>query len=143
MNNLDKLVQMLKERENPVHITATIGEVISINPIRIKYGDNIILEQRHLVIASDVLSGYTRQVELTNIQLSQLQSEGGGISFHLEDNPPAQDYTITSFNLPSAQAAKITATMKYTDTLKVGDKVILIPDSALKKWFVIDRAVTL
>lgn len=143
MSNLDKLAKMFNERENKPIITATIGTVISIDPIRIKYGDNIILEQRRLVIASHVLNGYTRTFQLTNVQMTQIEGSSGEISFHLKNNPPSQDYTITGIDLPSTQASSITATMTYTDTLKVNDKVILIPDNNLKKWHVIDRAVTL
>lgn len=59
MSNLDKLANLFVERNNPFQISITIGEVIAISPIRIKYGENVILESRHLYIADSLISGYT------------------------------------------------------------------------------------
>lgn len=143
-DNMQKLANLFKERNNPVRINICVGEVISTNPWRIKYGDNIILEKRHLIFADSVLNGYTREVELTGVQIEGLTSDSGSISFHQTGNPPSNDYTITDLSIPQSNSSKITATMKYTNNaLKNGDKVILVPDNDFKKWYVLDKAVSL
>lgn len=58
MSNLDKLASLFKERNNPSIIGITIGEVISVNPIRIKYGTSIILDTSHLIFADSLINGY-------------------------------------------------------------------------------------
>ncbi|SDZ19463.1 DUF2577 family protein [Tindallia californiensis] len=142
MKNIDKLAKMFEERENNTIITATIGEVLSMSPPRIKYGDNIILERDRLVFSNHVLNGYVRTFRLTGIDINQLSiTSDGEMSFHLKDSPPAQDYDIKGFTLPTSQANQLTATMEYTNTLVPGDKVIMIPDTSLRKWFVVDKAV--
>ncbi|NBI30903.1 DUF2577 family protein [Chengkuizengella marina] len=85
MKNIDKLAQMFKERENQDYIGVTIGNVISTSPLRISYGQSVILESRHLVISK------------------------------------------TFFN---SHAEK-------------GDKVMMMPDNKLKKWYVIDTVVSM
>lgn len=133
MDAIDKLARRIadlhKENRNPPSTAPKVGEVISVQPLRIKYGESIILESRHLIVADHVMNGYQRQLELTGAS-----SDGGNISFHLTGSPPPQDYTITNLSLPN-----LTATLTYTDRLKAGDKVIMIPETDLKTWFVIDR----
>ena len=108
MSNLDKLVKMLKDRENQAYIGITQGLVIGINPLRIQYGDRIILEQRHLVIADSLVSGYTGEYT---------------------DND-----TISNVGLNVTTKTVITK-----NPLEVGNKVIMIPDNSMKKWYVIDK----
>lgn len=62
--NLDELARMLLGKDN--HVGITVGEVISTNPHRIKYGDKIILESRHLRFASALINGYKGEYEDTN-----------------------------------------------------------------------------
>lgn len=55
MKNIDKLTKMFTERDNPQNIGMTIGEVISVSPIRIGYGESIILESRHMMVSYSFL----------------------------------------------------------------------------------------
>ncbi len=62
MNNEDKFINLFaevykKSMEKKPYMT--LGEVIDTSPIRIKYGENIILESRHLHIAFSLINGYT------------------------------------------------------------------------------------
>lgn len=66
MNSIDKLAKLFSDRDNPSHINITIGEVISAAPIRIKYGENVILESKHIYIAHSLLNGYTVDFEDDN-----------------------------------------------------------------------------
>ncbi|NBI30913.1 DUF2577 family protein [Chengkuizengella marina] len=85
MKNIDKLAQMFKDRENRDHIGMTTGEVIAVSPLRISYGQSVILESRHLVISKTF----------------------------------------------------------YNSHAEKGDKVMMMPDNELKKWYVIDTVVSM
>ena len=86
MSSLDKLADLFKERENPVQINITIGEVLSTDPISIQFGPEVVLRKKHLYVSHSL-------------------------------------YT--------------------SNKLSAGDKVMMIPDNALKFWYVIDKAVKL
>lgn len=140
MKNIDKLAKLFTDRNNPQHINITTGEVISAFPLRIKWGDNIILERSQLIISSSILKEYSREVEVINAQMDQLNSNGS-MDFHLEGSPPSQSYVITNINLPRSGVSKITGNIIFKDTLKVGDEVIMLPDNDFKMWYVLDKAV--
>jgi hypothetical protein len=106
MNNLDKLAMMFAARDNPTLVGMTTGTVIGIDPLRIQYGDGIVLEPRHLAVSYSLLNGYTGQ--------------------------------YTDSNGSSSTTKEVTC--KYE--LQAGDKVMMIPDNALKKWYVIDKVVS-
>lgn len=55
---IKELAEMFNDRNNPSWIGITIGEILSVDPMEIKYGDNIILRDKHLVIADSLLNGY-------------------------------------------------------------------------------------
>jgi len=107
MNNLDKLVSMFKERQNPNHPGIVVGEVISASPLRIKYGNGAIMEPRHISISYSLLNG---------------------ISGEYEDNNGTTIETKT-------------VTVKHS--LQPGNKVMMIPDNSLKRWYVFDKVVSL
>lgn len=58
---LKELAEMFGERNNPATIGVTVGEVKSLNPIKISYGDRIILDSHQLVFADSLLNGYTAE----------------------------------------------------------------------------------
>jgi len=64
MNSIEKMAQLFKERNNPSVITITTGTVISASPLRVQWGDLVILEAESLVVASLVKTGFT--VEYTD-----------------------------------------------------------------------------
>ncbi len=66
MSNLDKLAKMFTERENPNHPGIVVGEVLSASPLRIKYGNDVILEQRHLSVSYSLLNGISGEYEDDN-----------------------------------------------------------------------------
>ncbi|MFC5985028.1 DUF2577 family protein [Marinicrinis lubricantis] len=106
MSNLDKLVKLFTERDNPNHMGMTVGTIIMVHPLRIGYGDHIILEPRHLLVSESLLYG-----------VSGIYEDDNGTS-----------------------VAKKTVTV--LKPLQPGDKVMLIPDSRMKKWYVIDKVVS-
>lgn len=103
MSNLDKLAKLLSGNNNNFNVNIAVGEVISTSPIKIKYGENIVLETRHLVVSDSFINGYTGQ--------------------YTDDN---------GTNI-------VTKTISVKKEINTGDKVILIPDQNLKKWYLIDK----
>lgn len=55
MKNIDKLAKMFKDRENTVVVNVTLGDVIGTNPLRIRYGSKIILEEEQLILGSRIV----------------------------------------------------------------------------------------
>lgn len=146
MDSIDRLaqrfVEMHKANRNPPSTAPRVGTVISVSPLKIQYGDSIILESRHLIIAESLVEGYKRTLELTTVHMKGDESKyPAKISFYR----PSGDITerITDIDIPitvpDSDNNKIKATVTFTDGLKVGDRVILQPDESMKLWFVVDR----
>ncbi|MED1642167.1 DUF2577 domain-containing protein [Brevibacillus agri] len=146
MDSLDRLAQLIvamhKENRNPVSTAPRVGKVISASPLRIQYGESIILEQRHLIISESLMAGYCRKVELTDLKLSGNNPEyparitfynpGGNVTERIIgiDVPPT---------VPESHENKLNATITFVDGLKEGDEVIIQPDESLQLWFVMDK----
>nr|WP_285862125.1 DUF2577 domain-containing protein [Brevibacillus sp. MER 51] len=134
---------MYKENRNPPSTAPRVGTVVSVTPLKIQYGDSIILERRHLVIGESLMPGYKRTVELTELQMSGLDEKFPVTIVFYRSSGTTQE-RITKLDIPitdkpDSQENKIKATITYIDGLKVGDQVILQPDESLKLWFVKDR----
>lgn len=99
MSNLEKLANLFIERTNPFNIPVGQGNVISVSPLQVQFGDSIILDASHLIVNRILAEGFTVDYE--------------------DDNGTS----IT------------TKTITIKDPLQVGDKVILIPDSEHKTWY--------
>lgn len=128
MDEIVEIAKLFKERDNVIYPGPHLGVVVKPPPeIQVALGDHIMLYKEHLVIAAHVVSGYKRQVSHS--------STTGDLSFHLKNNPPAQEYTVTNFHVPGV--------MEYTDTLKEGDEVIIIPSYDKQTYYLVDKAVKL
>jgi len=91
-----------------------IGDVVAELPdIKIQIDPAIILDKTNLIFAAHVLPDYVRDYEL---------------------------YDITDINLVNRRSD---GKIKWTDKLKSGDKLILVPSSNDNMYIVIDKAVTL
>ncbi|ABR48582.1 hypothetical protein Amet_2428 [Alkaliphilus metalliredigens QYMF] len=129
MNGIKELAEMFKERENKAYMGPQIGKVITPPPnIKVSLGDKIILEKNRLIIAAHVLSGYTRQFQ---------GQSNGTITTKTPPSPVSySEYTVLE---DLNHAGEIV----YTDTLKTGDEVILLPSTDEQKYIIIDKAVRL
>ncbi|ASJ54197.1 hypothetical protein BP422_11955 [Brevibacillus formosus] len=137
------IVDLYKENRNPPSTAPRVGTVVSVTPLKIQYGDSVILERRHLVIGESLMPGYKRTVELTELQMSGLD-EKFPVTIAFYRNGSSIQERITKLAVPitdnpDSPENKIKATITYTDGLKVGNQVILQPDESLKLWFVKDR----
>lgn len=61
MNSIERFAQLFKERDNPYIINVTVGEVLSLSPLKIQWGENIIIEEKDLVVAKLLKGGFTVQ----------------------------------------------------------------------------------
>lgn len=64
MNSIEKLAQLFKDRDNPYIINATVGEIISATPLKVKWGESIIIDEKDLVIGNILKTGFS--VEYTD-----------------------------------------------------------------------------
>jgi len=148
MDSIDRLAKRLaemhKQNRNPPSTAPRVGTVISLDPIQIQYGNSIILNSRQLVIAEELMPGYKRTIELTDLFMLALDKNyPAEIFFYREDGDIRERITkleIPPIPIPASQNNRLKATITFTDGLKVGDKVILQPDESLKLWYVQHRA---
>lgn len=116
MNSINELAKMFKERENETYLGPITGSVVSVPPnIKVSCFDGkVILDKTNIVIASQVLSNYQRKLKISDVST-----------------------TATS------DITEIIGELNFTDTLKTGDEVILVPSPDLQTYFLIDKAVRL
>jgi acetyltransferase-like isoleucine patch superfamily enzyme len=66
MDNIDRLAKKIADmhlaNRNPPSTAPRVGTVVSEAPLKIQYGDNIILESRHLIIADHVVISFGDKV---------------------------------------------------------------------------------
>jgi len=59
MTNLEKMAKLFSDRNNPEAIGITTGEVISTTPLKVSWGDSVVLENDKLVVANLLLNGFS------------------------------------------------------------------------------------
>jgi len=129
VDGISELASMLKKRDNPSYLGITIGKIITPPPnTKIQLNEKVILENDRLIFSAHVLNGYKRQF--------QSQSSGEIIT----KTPPSP---ISYSNYTVLESLANNGELTLTDTLKVGDEVILVPTSNEQKYFVLDKAVML
>lgn len=139
MDGISELAMLFKERDNKYYLGPQIGKVISPLPeIKIALGEKIILGKEHLIFASHVLKDYEREFSLEGqIQLSQSnagQTDSASVGDH-----GSHGHIVASLNIDTQE--KSTGKIKWTDSLKIGDEVLLIPTTNEQQYYVIDKVV--
>lgn len=131
MDKIAELAVMFKERENQPYMGPQTGVVVSPPPsLTVKLTDKIILDKDHLIIAAHVLAGYQRDIEIP--LTSTVSGETSSVTVGDHGN-----------HVHSISSIGITGQLKYTDTLKAGDEVILIPATDIQTYYLIDKVVRL
>lgn len=141
MSGISELAMLFKERDNKYYLGPQIGKVISPLPeIKIALGEKIILGKDHLIFASHILKDYEREFSLEGqIQLSQ--SNAGQTNSASVGDHGSHDHSLASLNINTHQ--KTTGKIKWIDSLKVEDEVLLIPTTNEQQYYVIDKVVRL
>ncbi|MEC1757371.1 DUF2577 family protein [Schinkia azotoformans] len=124
-----------KERDNVPKIGNLVGQVINPFPdIRISILDgNGTLTRDQLYCCDHVLQGYKREIKLTEFATDSATS-----THKLTSGGSLENYTYTSMSIPES-----TTTMEYTDSLSVGDLVLLMPTESEQTWFIVDKVTKL
>lgn len=141
MDGISELAKLFRERENKPYLGPHIGRVISPPPdIQIALGDRIILTKENLLIASHILKDYEREFSVEG-QLQFSQGNPGETSNSSVGDHGTHSHMVTNLNIDTSyqSAGKI----KWTDSLKSEDEVILIPTTNEQQYFVIDKVVKL
>jgi len=141
MDSIDRLAQriaqMYKDNRPPKSTSPVVGKVLSISPLRIQYGNNIILEQEKLIVAERLMTGTSIVITEANM-IGNDASHPATVTFH---NDIGGDKTerIKRLSIPEATGDNNKITAKLTTPLKEGDRVIMVPDQDWKSWFVLDK----
>ncbi len=133
------LAHMFKERDNIDKIGNCIGKVVDIEPIKISIlNGDVILQEEQLYICSNLLDTYTRKYkEEGNIQFRDINcgttnnvNDGGqGASSH--------NHIIENISIKTEYNSE--GTIVLTDTLKVGDEVLIVPSESEQIFFIVDK----
>jgi len=127
MDGIAELAKMFKERDNVAYMGPQVGKVISPPPdLKVSLGKEILLTREHLVVAAHVLAGYERALEipLTDDVTGETQPE-------LIGDPHQHTHQMGSIGIKGR--------IKFTNTLKAGDEVILIPTTDCQRYFLVDK----
>ncbi|WDV48218.1 DUF2577 family protein [Clostridiaceae bacterium M8S5] len=141
---MSSLAKLFKERENISYLGPQIGEIIMPpNDIKIALGDKIVLEKENLIFSSYILNSYSRQFEIKSDENNiTFEQDNPGEAFNKEVSgatPPIHLHKISKMNISTNYES--TGTITFTDTLKKGDLVLLIPTTDEQKYYVIDKVV--
>lgn len=58
MSSIDKLAKLFNERDNKYHINITTGIIVSADPLKVKWGESIIIEEQDLIVAKLLKDGF-------------------------------------------------------------------------------------
>lgn len=131
-----ELASMLKERDNKPYESFIIGTVLSQPPEpKIRISPEIILTKEHLIFSASVVDDYERQYEIFDAEIQFTDSDCGQTTVS-----SAHSHVIATLNVNS-NSLKSKGKIKWIDTLKEGEKVILVPASNEQTYIVIERAV--
>lgn len=133
-----KLAEIIKQRDNPLWIGAVTGEVVKAPPqLEVKLENGIIIKNHKIMISIEKIVGYQRTYSLK-----------GNITKYDFDNTTSSEPVSTH---PAHPIKKLSGkgtytaegTIQWTDTLKVGDKVLMLPTNKEEYFYLIDRVVRL
>lgn len=139
MDGISELAVLFKERDNKYYLGPQIGKVISPLPeIKVELGEKIILVKEHLIIASHILEDYEREFWIEgHMEFSQKdvgETDRASVGEHGSHDHIVENLSV---NAQYQSSGKI----KWTDSLKEGDEVILIPTTNEQQYYVIDKVV--
>ena len=86
MNSIERLGQIFKERDNKISVNITTGEVISISPLRIKWGENVLLGISQIVLANILKDGFEVQHGETTVIIKNPLKAGDRVIMVPDDN---------------------------------------------------------
>lgn len=137
-NAINKLALMIKARDNPKWLGAITGEVIKAPPeLEVKLESGITIKNKKIMISIEKIAGYKRTFSIVGnidnedmtVQSSSMTKAGQG----------PHEHTLTSFKANGSYQS--TGSIEWTDTLKVGDTVLMLPTNDREYFYLIDKVV--
>lgn len=135
--SIETLARMLKARDNPLWVGAVTGEVVKAPPqLEVKLENGVIIKNHKIMISIEKIIGYQRTYSL----------EGNITQYDFENTTAtevASNHTHQIKKLSGNGNYKAEGTIQWTDTLKVGDKVLMLPTNENEYFYLIDKVVRL
>lgn len=135
---INKLALMLKSRDNPKFLGAITGEVVKAPPeLEVKLENGIIIKNKKIMISIEKIAGYERTYSLEG-NITEYDFDNTTKSSSVSNHP---EHPIPK--LKGKGTYKAEGKIKWTDTLKIGDKVLMLPTNDHKYFYLIDKVVRL
>lgn len=142
---INDLAWLLVTRNNKNWMGAITGEVVKAPPnLEVKIDPKIILKTKNIVISEEKISTYTREFKSWGnvdeivingeIETTSSNTEGG-------PGPHKHQYGTISGTLKGKGTFKLSGTNEWTDDLKVGDMVLLVPTNEHEIFYLVDKVV--
>lgn len=133
---------MVKPADNQTNKSGFAGfyiGVIEVAPpeIQVRLGPEVILYKENLIISAAVLKDYEREFEIFDADIQFTDNNCGQSNVS-----SAHSHVIESLNVNS-DTLTAKGKIKWTDELKKGDKVILVPAQNDNMYILIEKAVEL
>ena len=165
---LERFAALFKQRDNPPAAGIIIGEVIEPPPnFRVKIFDDVIIEKEQIILGSQWNVDYERTFEIIKggeelskftdgkVKLNKTGETFNGVAegvatFTTISAPSAPQVTTVTctildpmheHDLNNGQEFAAVGTIKWTNTFKEGDELIIIPAINYELFYVIDKAV--
>ena len=133
-----KLAEIIKKRDNPLWLGAVTGEVVKAPPkLEVKLENGIIIKNHKIMISIEKIVGYQRTYSLQG-EITQYDFENTTSSEPVPNHPAHPIKKLSGKGTYTAEG-----TIQWTDTLKVGDKVLMLPTNKEEYFYLIDRVVRL
>lgn len=133
-----KLAEIIKKRDNPLWLGAVTGEVVKAPPeLEVKLENGIIIKNHKIMISIEKIVGYKREFSLEGT-INDIT-----INATTSNQPCGLGVTNPHGTIQGAGDYKTVGSITWTDTLKVGDKVLMLPTNKEEYFYLIDRVVRL
>ena len=133
-----KLAEIIKKRDNPLWLGAVTGEVVKAPPeLEVKLENGIIIKNHKIMISIEKIVGYQRTYSLQG-EITQYDFKNTTSSEPVPNHPAHPIKKLSGKGTYTAEG-----TVQWTDTLKVGDKVLMLPTNKEEYFYLIDRVVRL
>lgn len=138
--NINTLAQIIKARDNPKWLGAITGEVVKAPPeLEVKLENGVIIKNHKIMISIEKITGYKRTFSIVgNITDENMTVQSSGMT---KAGQGPHEHTLKSFQANGDY--KSTGSIEWTDTLKVGDKVLMLPTNKEEYFYLIDKVVRL
>lgn len=136
--NITLLAKIFKERDNPVWLGAVTGEIIKAPPqLEVKLENGVIVKKHKIMVSIEKIAGYKREFSLDGT-INDIT-----INATTSNKPCGLGASNAHGTIQGKGNYKTVGTITWTDTLKVGDTVLMLPTNKEEYFYLIDRVVRL